>query len=732
MRTRLPGFLAILTLALPGFLPTEAAAADVQIAILSNRAFRVSGGPVNQQWHVQYGSGNGPGRLPGAGVLSLSGPEHTAYFSHENWLRRIDTEKGVVTGRWHFPGNRITALAWTKNHLQVQVTEYPFGGEPLSSTIEFDPDNPSIPFWPTGSGISAGSAELETHCCRAAGFNDVAQANEWLAEAENTAHRDPLSPWLSIELAHIYKALGRPEAAALFEHAVSISPEDYSELLRISATLDDDGLRELARDAFERGYAAFWKRGMDPRLNFSLPGQLLIYPNPRKITESLRPELIDRRYRIGPWVESAAFAWDSYANMLNAAGKSQDAALWHERAVEARQNSLYMFSRTVIRWYETVFALVPAVHLAAIVFILALYFRYLPERRLQTRARRAGARRRFAFFNVEYWSRSDRIAFLIIGIVTWLSLGAAGALTNILERQASIPLSIGMGNLGGPAATRYLQNRLSPSPERDLILAIGYQQEAQTAKAEELYRQLPQFPESWNNLGVALQDSGKTAEAREAFEQALRLDPGMPDAQWNLNRKPASFWAELHQRFVPDRGMIAPPSREHFMQAFGVDWKRFAWQSLAGPVTGYVMMRANARFVIPRPFGMAFVLTVVEVGVAFLVLLVLPYRDVTQPAYRTHIVLEHLLPGTSPQWRQWGGIVLVAWVALLLQLIASIAGIGTIAFGGFPNVQRAFAVPVTTQPLNVFQQNAPYMLGGMALLYLFNIALIWRGSRTRI
>jgi hypothetical protein len=374
--------------------------------------------------------------------------------------------------------------------------------------------------------------------------------------------------------------------------------------------------------------------------------------------------------------------------------------------------------------------LVPAADLAALLFIVALYLRYLPERRLQTRAQQTGFARRFTFFNIEYWSRSDRIAFLVIGVASWLALGTAGELTQIRVRQYSMPLSIGMGNLGGPTTRWYLENRLPASPERDLLLAIGYQDESQTAKAEQLYRQLPQFSESWNNLGALLQKSGKTADARQAFEQALRLDPGMPDARWNLEHKVLDSWTEMHQKLVPDRAMVAPPSREQFLRAFGVGSPfQFALQALGGPFTAYAMMQASARFVIPRPFSAAFILTVAEFAAALIILLALPYRDVTQPAYRSQTVLEYLLPGISPQWRQWGGIVLVAWAAFLLQWLVSFSRIGTVAFGGFPNIQRAFAVPAAPQPASVFQENAPYMLASLALLYAINAVLIRRSRR---
>jgi len=128
---------------------------------------RISGGSGDRAWHIQYGTnGSGvrvaPGRLPGPGVLSLSGPGEIAFFTHDNWLRRIDVDKGMVTGRWHFPGVRITALTWKGDHIQVQVDDYRFAGESFSRTIDFNPGNPQIPSWPTGSIAPASAADLST------------------------------------------------------------------------------------------------------------------------------------------------------------------------------------------------------------------------------------------------------------------------------------------------------------------------------------------------------------------------------------------------------------------------------------------------------------------------------------------------------------------------------------------------------------------------------------------
>ena len=107
-----------------------------------------------------------------------------------------------------------------------------------------------------------------------------------------------------------------------------------------------------------------------------------------------------------------------------------------------------------------------------------------------------------------------------------------------------------MGSLAGPVTVWHLENRLSPTPERDLLLATAYQQDGANDKAERLYRTLPDFAESWNNLGVLLRSARKEQQAQQAFEKALELDPGMAEAGLNLGRPPQGIWAEQH--FNPD------------------------------------------------------------------------------------------------------------------------------------------------------------------------------------
>ena len=143
MKKRLPELLTILMMALPTFLATEAAAGEITVTRPSRVLFEVGGGSGDKAWHIQYGTNP----TPRATVLTLTGPGATAYFSHVGWLRRIDTEKGVVTGRWHFPGF-IKGLTAKDSRIQVEVEEQIPMNRSFTRIIDFNPDDPQIPYWP--------------------------------------------------------------------------------------------------------------------------------------------------------------------------------------------------------------------------------------------------------------------------------------------------------------------------------------------------------------------------------------------------------------------------------------------------------------------------------------------------------------------------------------------------------------------------------------------------------
>ncbi len=512
---------------------------------------------------------------------------------------------------------------------------------------------------------------------------------------------------------------------------------DFTELLRISSFLDGLGENEIARAAFERGYQDFWQRGNDPRIFVTLFGRLVLIGRiPFEQSKSMskhRDELIERLYKLQPYGQSADLAWELYADYLSKAGRSEDARVWRARAEDAKKNALLPFrrSRMPVSTDGALLAIFSSI-LAAFVYFLALYARYRSQRRLDLAASKQGRFSwRFAFFNTEYWSRRERIAFLIVVCTGWLAAGVAGQFVQRIIRVASSPISLGMGSFGGPVNTWYLENRQPPTDERNLWLAVAYQQGGENEKAERLYRSLPQFAESWNNLGVILKNSGHDPEARQAFEQALRINPDLAEAALNLGRPAQTYWTEQHQKYLPNAPMIAPPQRERMratLGALGASPAKMYFRALAGPFAGVPvsMLKNLAGLSLPWP---GILLASALLAFALAVLFLFPSREVTQPPGKMQPIWEMLFPGTTPSWRIFGGLVLVAWSYFLLQdvLLFSKGSPYIIIRIAIPNVVTLYGVPATSEDvLRLINPSWVGLYAAPAVLFTVNLVLVFR------
>lgn len=120
-------------------------------------------------------------------------------------------------------------------------------------------------------------------------------------------------------------------------------------------------------------------------------------------------------------------------------------------------------------------------------------------------------------------------------------------------------------------------------------------------------------------------------------------------------------------------------------------------------------------------------------SLAFLFLF--PSRPVTQPAGRRQIICELLLPGTSPLWRAFGGLALLAWCYFLVQDLL-MYGKGSpyiIAMLAMPNPQRAYGIPFEGGVDEVFRIINPswvWVYLAPTVLFATNLVLVLRSRRT--
>lgn len=404
------------------------AGADIQMTQVPPNLLEITGGSGRQTWHLRYGTGPS---LSGVKPQLLAVAGDRAYFSHGDWLRLIDAKHGVVIGRWHFPGE-IAGLAALGKQVQVQLYLGGWwaivGGPRAGWTLTFDPDAPAIPNWPSVNwgmyGKPITEAAVPFKIAVAATFSSTAEkipaerARQMIPAMEEAVQRDPLSPWFRIVLGKALLDIGDPRAGAVFQEAVRVPSTDFTELLRISTFLDDLGQADAARLAFERGYRDFLERGNDPRLLLNLWGRRNFYSVPWRVDPSteLGRQFLERTYRLQPYGSFAELAWQLYANWLEKSGRGEEARTWRARVDEARVNSYGMQAISQILLLDHAILVFFAMIFAVPLYLLILWARYRPQRRLELTGERrlTGEPVRFSLFFFSHWERRERIAFFAV------------------------------------------------------------------------------------------------------------------------------------------------------------------------------------------------------------------------------------------------------------------------------------------------------------------------------
>jgi tetratricopeptide (TPR) repeat protein len=737
-RRRLPAILASVLAAF--WAAAGVRAVEVKMSQPIASVIEISGGEGKGAWRLDYGT-----RLNMTirkGVYPAGNDR--AYFAHGFWLRLIDTRKGVVVGRWRFPGQIVRVVPdgrVAKVEIELDVAE-----GAIRQTLAFDPEALAIPNLPPGPLFcyllplfeAYGPNRALPQTGPMAGPLDgmpAERARLLIPKMEEAIRRDPLSPWFRMVLGKLLLDAGAPRARQLFQEAASDPTTDYTELLLISANLEQWGQRETATAAFERGYADFWRRGNDPRLFTALIGRLSTYSaRGGRLSPASRSVYIERIYRLTPGAEGAAYAWQLYADWLRRTGQAEQARLWQARADEMRRSSLYPLQSFENRMDQTLY-LVLASLLACFGYMLVLWLRYRPQMRLDAAARKlsgAPAPR----YPVAYATRRERLALLGIVLVGWLAAGVGAWYVQGTIRLGASVIYSGLGQFSSPAAIADLQS-FPATPDRDLLLAIGYQQAGETDKAERLYRSLPQFPQAWNNLGVLLKQAGKEAEAQQAFQRALAADPTLAEAALNLGQPARSYWTEQHQKYLAGQPMLAPPTRQQVTAAYlGGSPARVAWYALSGAFSGFFDRRLDD-WVAPQWVAVRVRIPAAAVIAAMLfcaaVLLLLPGREVTEPPSRRQYLWEIAFPGSSPAWRWFGAVVLVVWFYLLLQTVLSFLAPNPLSFlqAAMPNLAKAYALPdyAEWQLQRLLSPGWVWLYLAPALVFAANAAVVLRSRK---
>lgn len=718
-----------------------AATAAAEVTLTSSRnVHKITGGAGAKAWTLVYGStADKPEPL-----LREVSPSR-AYFALNTWIRLIDTENGIVIGRWMLPG-KITDIKPVSGDTVDVVSLETQGSVFYHNTYRLDPAHPQLPVLIPDNLQHVRSPRSEPNPLIAGSFPfgigiaaqltnpaDVEKAKAVLAATREQVRRDPLSPFFRLEEGHILRMLGDPAAAKAYESALDVPVTNWVEWFQLSTDLEREGQHDLFLRAFEQAYGEYWRDGNDPRLLKPLITRLILFtPWGREMpTGGRRLENIDKEYRFMPYGEGAPLAWEMLARELETTGPPDAAKLWRERADESRdaEASFGAFIPNLDVWLLALFAALTSGGLYAMV----VNRRYTAQNHYDM----AAGKRQWTFFNLQnivYWSRRERLAFIFVFVFVWVACGCTGTYLGAELRIASQPLSVFSGAFRG-SITEWHFNRLPASPERDLLTAQLSLQSGRLKQAEALYRNLPQFAEAWNNLGVIQQQSGNPADAKASYERALQIDPRLHEAELNLGRAAKDLWTQMHKQYAPDAPMLAPPSSQRIRAAYLGGSRLRVWPPalLKGPFA-----LINVRPILDifgfsdKSTGPAWLavavglLVLIYLSVAVL-LLILPYREVTQPPARGQTILEIIFPGTAPAWNILGGLVLGTALALVIETLLCLK-LGTpwiMSSVAMPNLIRAYLMGSGIgKVFDIINPGRFWLYGAAPLLWVINAVVV--------
>ena len=120
---------------------------------------------------------------------------------------------------------------------------------------------------------------------------------------------------------------------------------------------------------------------------------------------------------------------------------------------------------------------------------------------------------------------------------------------------------------------------------------------------------------------------------------------------------------------------------------------------------------------------------------AIALLFLFPYRDVSQPPGRLQVLWEVLFPGSSPAWHFFGGIILIAWSYLVVQLFLTLR-VGSpyfLAIIAIPNLSRAYGITTDqwewAAVLRLINPSWGWIYLAPPVLFVVNLFVVLRSQR---
>ncbi|MCU0722950.1 MAG: hypothetical protein MUC63_04945 [Planctomycetes bacterium] len=401
-----------------------------------------------------------------------------------------------------------------------------------------------------------------------------AKAEQAVPVLTDQAERDPTNPWWRMSLGLRLLDLGRAEEArAELAKTAAVEGPSRLYLLRLSPELEKRGYPDFAQAAFDKGYRAFLEAGLEPELMYALIGAMIHSPPSRdairKAVEAKdldrAAKLLERFWKVSPLIEGGAYAFAGMAQEFRKAGREAEAAVWDARARDAAPARAFGRIGDVGRILSLFIDLTAAAILALFVYTCFLVLKYGPLAVHESRA----AKSIKPLFLFRYWTRRELAAVLLMAALPIAFFLVLAKNMNVLSQSAKFDLDAGNGTFGSPEALAYWQPYAGHDPGKE-IYGLGLVQAGRLEEAEGVLRSLPKSAPAQNNLGVALSRRGKEAEAKAAFEAALRVDPSLPEARYNLGQEAAGPRVERAKAWLQGRKLLAMPSHRTFL----ANWKR--------------------------------------------------------------------------------------------------------------------------------------------------------------
>lgn len=650
---------------LPGLLWTGAGA----VPVLEGRTLRYEDGS-QLVWQRSYpaalGDLSGPLEVGGVTYLGI-GPEVYAYTARGRVLGRADLPGPVIS--LDASGGVVRVSTGGEGYTERFTLAVGASGPSVQERVVFPPD-PAVTGW-------------------------LLRASQAVPEAgvQMAASEDPTNPFLLLRLAEQRRKEGDSYAALNAVRRALGTNLPFPAWVQLAARLDTAGYPAAADLALDRARRDAASRGVDPDVPVSRAA-LSAYGNPSAYLGTLLTQ--NRLARAAAWIsylrelhprfEGGPALYTRYAGILEAQGRAGEAEEWRQFSRSLRAGTLYNLGP------DGLVSVRDAARLSTLALLVSLGAAWLlltvRAWRAQGQATRPLGGRFLAWLrspllrarhvSVAYASLSERLLLMLLlaGLVASLGGWQWANLAGTALRSPALNTGTYGGGWGGAGLGDL---NLRPGPDSALLGGLATQLDGDDSVARQIYTAALPDPCALNNLGAISQSRGDEAQAREQYRAALSARPDLSAAAFNLGLNPSSPDASFQRTYRPSQPRLCYPDQRSVTRAATGDLRVTLSQLLLDPAQ--VLTLAAGRS--PR-LGWA-LLGAALLGALLTLSLLLPRTPLTLAQARAPLVrvLTLLLPGTGLMSSPWGGMLLLAWAAVLAALAPRS---GLIAFDALPRL----------------------------------------------